>query len=93
MSTSTTHQLVGERVELATYTLPNGTRRQIIGQRINGTVRLADEPQQPGTGRSYLIDYGLEQDGYAVLQALIADYLAVASQHNQIPMAINPLEP
>ena len=92
MTTSTTDPLVGERVELSTYTLLNGISRQIIGQRVNGTVRLADWPQQPRTGRNYLIDYGLEQDGYTALQALIQDYLEHSSRHGQIPAAERPLE-
>ena len=84
--TATTQQTsrVGERVELARYTIPAG-ERIVHGQRVNGTVRLTDTPAS-GRGRAFLIERELEQDGNAALQALIADYLAQAAEHNKIPM-------
>jgi hypothetical protein len=75
---------VGERTELARYTA-KGQERVMYGQRINGSVRVTDRPAT-GPGRSFLIDSRLEQDGYAALQALIADYLAQVERHDQIPM-------
>lgn len=80
---------VGERVELNRYTA-NGRKRVIYGQRINGVVRLTDRPAY-GKGRSYLIDSGLEQDGYAALKALVADYLRQAWVFDQVPMAMSNL--
>ena len=80
---------VGERVELKSYTA-DGRRRVIYGQRINGVVRLTDRPAH-GKGRSYLIEGGLEQDGYAALKALIADYLRQAWVLDEVPMAMSTL--
>ncbi len=80
---------VGERIELGRYTA-KGRKRVIFGQRINGVVRLTDRPLH-GTGRSYLIESGLEQDGYDALKALIADYVRQAWVHDQVPMATSTL--
>ena len=79
--TATTEQTsrVGERVELARYTVSTG-ERIIYGQRVNGVVRVTDVSLARG-GRAYLIERGLEQEGahaYAALQALVADYLQQA---------------
>ena len=57
---------VGQRVELARYTIPAG-ERVLYGQRINGVVRVTDNPAS-GRGRAYLIERELEQDGNAALQ-------------------------
>jgi hypothetical protein len=70
---------VGERVELARYTIPVG-ERVLYGQRINGVVRVTDVPVTPG-GRAYLVERELEQDGNAALQALIADYILCRRRH------------
>jgi hypothetical protein len=75
---------VGERVELARYAISSG-ERLIYGQRVNGVVRVTDNPAN-GRGRAFLIERGLEQDGNAALQALIADYLTQAAKHDEIPM-------
>jgi hypothetical protein len=80
---------IGDRVELARYTA-NGRKRVIYGQRINGVVRVTDRPLH-GRGRSYLIETGLEQDGYAALKALIADYQKQAWVLDQVPMAMSTL--
>ena len=78
---------VGERVELARYTVSGG-ERILYGQRINGVVRVTDRPAgRPG--RSYLIERGLEHDGYAALKALVADYTSQAEQLDEIPMAVS----
>jgi hypothetical protein len=76
---------VGERTELARYTA-RGEERVIYGQRINGSVRITDRPAA-GPGRSYLIERGLEQDGYVALQALVVDYVAQSRELDQVPMA------
>ena len=62
---------VGERVELARYNVTSGGRI-LYGQRIEGVVRVTDRPAA-GRGRSYLIERGLERDGYSALKALVAD--------------------
>jgi len=73
--------IVGRRVELARYTISSG-ERVVCGQRVDGVVRLTDRPLgQPG--RSYLIERGLEQDGNAALQALVADYLLCGYPHSR----------
>ena len=61
---------VGKRVELARYSIPAG-ERVLHGQRINGVVRVTDNPAG-GRGRAYLVERELEQDGNAALQALVA---------------------
>jgi hypothetical protein len=76
---------VGERVELARYTVGFG-ERILYGQRIAGVVRITDCPAG-GSGRSYLVERELEQDGYGALRALVADYLAQAEELDAIPMA------
>jgi hypothetical protein len=76
---------VGERVELARYTA-GGRRRILYGQRINGVVRVTDCPAC-GTGRAYLVERGLERDGYSALRALIEDYTSQAGRLDAIPMA------
>jgi hypothetical protein len=80
----TKHTEVGARVELARYTIPGG-ERVLYGQRVNGIVRVTDNPAS-GNGRAYLVERELEQDGNAALQALIADYLDQARRHQAIPM-------
>jgi hypothetical protein len=72
---------VGERVELARYTIPAG-ERILHGQRSNGVVRVTDN-QAGGSGRAYLVERELEQDGNAALQALVADYLLCRRRHRR----------
>ncbi len=55
------------------------------------SVRLVDAPLT-GSGRRYIVERKLEQDGYAALQALVSDYLAQAAKLNAIPLASSPLE-
>jgi hypothetical protein len=76
--------LVGERVELGRYRTPT-EERLIVGQRVNGVVRVSDVPAA-GRGRAYLIERELEKDGYAALKALVADYLQQAQLHGTVPM-------
>ena len=61
--------------------------RVVYGQRINGVVRVTDNPAS-GRGRAYLVERELEQDGNAALQALVADYVEQAERHGEIPMHI-----
>jgi hypothetical protein len=75
---------VGERTELSRYTISSG-ERVLCGQRIKGCVRLTDRPAT-GSGRSYLIERELENDGYEALKALIADYTRQAHASDEIPM-------
>jgi hypothetical protein len=82
---------VGERFELGRYTVPVAGQRVLYGQRVNGSVRLVDVPLGPG-GRSYLVERELEQDGYAALKALVADYLDECERLGQTPMAASPLD-
>jgi hypothetical protein len=85
MSTGDTIQRrTGERVELARYTISSG-QRVIYGQRVNGVVRLTDVPAD-AHGRSLLIERELEQDGNGALQAVVTDYVAQATRHDQIPL-------
>jgi hypothetical protein len=83
--------LVGERVELARYTVPDGGERILYGQRVAGVVRVTDNPAN-GHGRAYLVERELELDGNAALQALISDYLAQCELLSAIPMACSPVE-
>ena len=77
---------VGQRVELARYTVPAG-ERVIHGQRVNGVVRVTDNPTS-GRSRAYRVEHELEQDGNAALQALVADYVEQAERHGEIPMHV-----
>jgi hypothetical protein len=78
---------VGKRVELGFYTV-NGQRRVIIGQRVNGIVRVSDIPD--GKGRAYLIERDL--DTKAELDAVVSDYLRRAANLRTVPMAVIPVE-
>ena len=84
----TTNPTVGERVELGRYQISTG-ERVLYGQRLNGVVRITDSPDTGG--RAYLVERGIEEDGYAALQALIADYLDQARELDDVPMATSVL--
>lgn len=81
---------VGERVQLARYSVGSG-QRVLYGQRINGVVRVTDCPAR-GTGRAYLVERGLERDGYSALRALVEDYTRQAGRLDAIPMAASLVE-
>jgi hypothetical protein len=81
---------VGERVELARYTA-GGRGRILFGQRIKGVVRVTDCPAR-GSGRAYLVERGLERDGYSALRALVEDYTSQAGRLDAIPMAASLVE-
>jgi hypothetical protein len=80
---------VGQREELARYSVPSG-ERILYGQRIAGVVRIVDVPIK-ASGRSYLVERGLEMDGYGALLALVSDYVAEANRLKQVPMAMSLL--
>jgi hypothetical protein len=85
MSRRTSIPKTGERVELARYTVASG-ERILHGQRIGGVVRITDRPSQK-QGRAYLVERGLERDGYSALKALVADYTRMAEEWDEVPMA------
>ena len=80
---------VGERVELARYTVPAG-ERILYAQRVDGVVRVTDVPAR-GRGRAYLVERELEQDGYSALKALVSDYVRQGELLDDVPMAVSPL--
>jgi hypothetical protein len=80
-TTPGTPPLVGQRVELARYRT-SADERILHGQRVNGVVRVTDAPGDRG-GRSYLVERGLEEDGYSALRALVADYVAQSQQRDE----------
>jgi hypothetical protein len=81
----------GHRVELARYTVGDGEERVLFGQRVDGVVRVTDVPAHR-RGRAYLVERGLERDGYGALKALVADYVAKAELLAGVPMAVSLLE-
>jgi len=82
-ATATGQRATGERVELATYTTDTGEPRVLIGQRVDGIVRVTDEAAD-GEGRRYLVEPQLESK--AALDALVDDYLAKANRIGYPPM-------
>ena len=80
--------VVGQRTELARYTVNEG-ERILYGQRIDGIVRVIDRPAVKG-GRAYLVERELETKHE--LDALIADYLDQATKLDSPPLAVSPLE-
>ena len=79
--------VVGKHTELGSYTA-GGQRRVIVGQRVDGVIRVSDTPE--GKGRAYLIERELETK--AELDALVADYLQRAQELGAVPMAVVPVE-
>jgi hypothetical protein len=74
-----------DQVPLARYTFTGG-QRVLYGQRVDGGVRVTDRPAE-GPERAYLVECGLERDGYSALEALVADYIVQAGRLDEIPMA------
>ncbi|HEX8083320.1 MAG TPA: hypothetical protein VF529_03460 [Solirubrobacteraceae bacterium] len=74
---------VGERVELARYTMSSG-ERIVFGQRVNGVVRVTDKPAS-GHGRSFLVERGLTSN--RELEAVVADYIRESGRRDE-PAAI-----
>lgn len=79
---------VGDRIELGSYTT-NGERRVLVGQRVDGVVRVSDCPDRT-PGRSYLVERGLASK--AELDALVADYLTQARTLGTVPITVVPIE-
>lgn len=81
---------VGKRTELGRYRTAGGVERVLYGQRVATVVRVTDVPvDRPG--RAYLVERRLEEDGYAALLALVADYLETANQLGVPPMSTTVL--
>jgi hypothetical protein len=80
---------VGQRTELGRYRVSAG-ERVLYGQRVNGRVRLTDRPASPG-GRSYLIESGVEVDGFDALKTLVAHYVDQARELDRVPMATSSI--
>ena len=74
-----------DQVELARYTVTGG-ERVLYGQRVRGVVRVTDRPAG-GSGRSYLVEYDVECDGFWAFKALVEDYTRQAERLDEIPMA------
>lgn len=82
--TAAVERPTGQRVALATYTTADSDeQRVLIGQRVDGIVRVTDEPAH-GDGRRYLVEPQLESK--AALDALVEDYLAKAKRIGYAPM-------
>jgi len=71
-TTTTGHEKPTRRVSLARYAT-SLEQRVLVGQRVDGDVRITDEPAT-GTGRRYLVESELETR--AALDALVRDYIA-----------------
>ena len=77
---------IGKRMELGRYRTATGVERVLYGQRVPNVVRVTDVPvERPG--RAYLVERGLEEDGYAALLALVDDYLVQANRLRVPPMS------
>ena len=81
MSETATKRATGAPKLLAEYDCDEGTR-QLIGQRVEGNVRITD--RRPGW-RSYLVEEGFSS--MAEVEALVADYLEKARRLGYAPMA------
>ena len=82
MATQTAQTTTGRRRSLARYRADVG-ERQLVGQRVDGVVRISDVPAE-GSGRSYLVEP--EITSMAELEALVADYTAKAAKLGYVPM-------
>jgi hypothetical protein len=80
-----TNNDVGERIELGRYRTAAGIERVLYGQRVATVVRVTDVPVE-SPGRAYLIERRLEEDGYAAVLGLVADYLETANRLGVPPM-------
>ena len=76
---------VGKGGELARYRVGD-EERIVCGQRVDNVLRVTDRPAN-GHGRCYLIERGLENDGYAALKALVLDYVRQGEHLQAVPMA------
>jgi hypothetical protein len=85
-ATASPSRSVGERVELGRYRTTT-SERILHGQRINGVVRITDTPVC--RGRAFLVERGLEEDGYAALQALVNDYITQSQRRDEPAILVN----
>ena len=81
MNETGTKPATGAPQLLAEYDCDEGTR-QLIGQRVDGNVRITDRREG---GRSYLV--AEDFSSMAELEALVADYLGKARRLGYAPMA------
>jgi len=81
-ATATTEKRTGQQKILATYECHEG-ERQLVGQRVNGTVHISDIPTGE-QGRVYLVEHNLITIGE--LQAIVDDYTAKAAELGHPPM-------
>lgn len=72
--------------ELGRYTIDSASERVLHGRRVNGEAIVIDAPAG-SEGCVYLVERGVEQDGYPALKALVADYIQTATALGRIPMA------
>jgi hypothetical protein len=86
----TNDHAVGERTELGRYRTAAAVERVLYGQRVATVVRVTDVPVE-SPGRAYLVERGLEEDGYAALLALVRDYLEEAKRLGAPPMSTTTL--
>ena len=80
--TTTAKTAPGRPRILASYDCDEGTR-QLVVQRIIGSVALSDVPSSE-RGKVYLVERHLPSR--AELDGLVADYLALASKLNRPPL-------
>lgn len=80
-ATATTEQATGRATVLATYDCDRGSR-QLVGQRVDGIVRITDHSTDGG--RVYLVEEGLTC--MSELQAIVADYVEKAAELGHPPM-------
>lgn len=86
-ATSTCADQTGELgYRLGRYTVAGVGQRVLCGQRVDGEAIVIDAPAG-NEGRVYLVERGIEQDGYPALKALVADYIQTATALGRIPMA------
>jgi len=72
--------------ELGRYRIAGVGERVLRGRRVDGEAIVIDVPAG-SQGRVYLVERGVEQDGYPALKALVCDYIQTARALGRIPMA------
>lgn len=81
MSATATKPATSQPQVLAAYCCDEGTR-QLVAQRIHGTVAVSDVPLH--AGRVYLVERDIPSQ--AELEALAADYTGLAAQLGRPPL-------
>ncbi len=74
------------RYELGRYTIDGAGERVLYGRRVKDEAIVIDAPAG-NEGSVYLVERGVEQDGYPALKALVFDYIQTATALGRIPMA------